>query len=186
MTNLALCINCGRQWIWDFCNEQFLYKNGNPVEKIIFNPVGEPRIENACVYICACKKANAVDIMCDYGVVNMNPEEWEGVDWEDEENCSIDNLNSFLSVYDAAKLKYQKDEEDFPVCTPIDPVVRRSNNGEWTLESQLNPPGDCDFQITLSEFDAWFWETYSQDFVPDNEDVDEFMSAHPTCKIAVE
>lgn len=58
---------------------------------------------------------------------------------------------------------------------PMDAVVRRIGN-EWAIESGIFPEADADIECDLDSFDAWFYESYSDpDFVPDDNDVKEFV-----------
>ena len=81
---------------------------------------------------------------------------------------------TFGDVYDAAKSYYTGTAED---GCPMDAVVRRED-GEWMLESGIEPARDADFECTLDAFDSYFFEAYpDHTFTPSEADATEFVEA---------
>jgi hypothetical protein len=80
---------------------------------------------------------------------------------------------TFQTVYTTAR-NYTENENG-EGC-PMDPVVRREG-GKWMIESAMEPT-DGDFEVTLEEFDSYFYESYKSDFVPSESDIDDFIAAH--------
>lgn len=79
---------------------------------------------------------------------------------------------TFQDIYKAAK-NYATESGEH---RPMDPVVRRED-GRWILESSLEPT-DGDFEISLEEFDSYFWESYQcAGYAPTDDDVEEFVEA---------
>ena len=85
---------------------------------------------------------------------------------------------TFQEVYDAAKAYYNETAED---GSPHSPVIRREGN-EWMLESSLDPANeDCNVELTLEEFDSYFYETYKEkDYTPTTEDIEYFVAQMTT------
>jgi|LUMF01.1.fsa_nt_gb hypothetical protein len=79
---------------------------------------------------------------------------------------------TFAQVYEAARAYYNGTAEDRP---PLDAVVRREN-GEWMLESGLEPAGDADFACSLEAFDLYFADSYDDGYKPTDTDVREFLA----------
>jgi len=79
----------------------------------------------------------------------------------------------FQDVYAAAK-SLNQGETIYGGC-PIDPVVRREG-GKWMLESGMEPQGeDNDFECSLEAFDNYFYEDYKSDYIPSDNDADDFI-----------
>lgn len=81
---------------------------------------------------------------------------------------------TFASVYEAARDYYLGAAED---AQPSDAVVRREN-GEWMLESRLEPAPDADIECDLEVFHDYFFEAYRDaTYTPADGDVSEFVTA---------
>ena len=80
---------------------------------------------------------------------------------------------TFAQVYEAARAYYNGTAEDRP---PLDAAVRREN-GEWMLESGLDPAPDADFELSFDQFARYFAESYDDDgYKPTETDVREFLA----------
>lgn len=81
---------------------------------------------------------------------------------------------SFESIISIAR-EYNRryfDPRDFQACDtviPMNPVVRREG-GKWSIESELIPSPDCDFECTLDGF-CEYWFADGDDITPDEGDI---------------
>jgi hypothetical protein len=57
---------------------------------------------------------------------------------------------------------------------PINPVVRRED-GQWSIESELIPAPDCDFECSLDGF-CEYWFSDGDDIKPDESDIAYWIS----------
>lgn len=81
---------------------------------------------------------------------------------------------TFQKIYAAAKA-YAIDPAE--TGCPLDPVVR-CENGEWMLESGLEPQRG-DFEVHLEDFDNWFFDVYENpEYTPSIADISDFVEAH--------
>jgi hypothetical protein len=80
-------------------------------------------------------------------------------------------IGDFLTVLATAR-EYNRrlDFDSFP----INPVVRRED-GQWSLDSDLIPAPDCDFECSLDGF-CEYWFSDGDDIKPDESDIAYWIS----------
>jgi len=84
-------------------------------------------------------------------------------------------VGTFQDIYTDAK-NYYNGISTYGGC-PINPVVRHER-GRWIIESDLEPEDETnDLSCPLEDFDSYFYEMYDTDFMPNNNDAEEFRLA---------
>jgi hypothetical protein len=76
-------------------------------------------------------------------------------------------LGTFQDIYQAAKNMKSENK-------PINPVIRRESE-LWMIESALEPTNG-DFEVELEDFNAWFYETYKTNYIPNDADMNDFLN----------
>jgi len=59
---------------------------------------------------------------------------------------------------------------------PTDPVVRLERDGRWVIESRLEPSQETVIEVSLDEFQSYFYESFKdKKYIPTEEDVSGYV-----------
>jgi hypothetical protein len=80
-------------------------------------------------------------------------------------------VGKFVDVYEQAR-EYRVDVSRIPQ----DPVVRLESDGQWIIESRLEPQETTVLEVTLEDFQRyWYYNFEDENYIPTERDVADYV-----------
>jgi len=81
-------------------------------------------------------------------------------------------VGTFKKIYEQAREYLLNDVSHIP----SDPVVRLESDGRWILESRLEPQETTVVEVSLEDFQSYFYESFKdENYIPSEQDVSEYV-----------
>jgi len=80
-------------------------------------------------------------------------------------------VGKFVDVYKQART-YLNDVSGIP----SDPVIRLESDGQWVLESRLEPQQETVVEVSLDDFQSyWCYAFEDRNYIPDVADIEQYV-----------